>query len=101
DISAIETVYPAFSDPEGLKLYAEQGRREGFRGMMAIHPNQVAIINQAFVASEAEIAHARRIVEAFEQRPGVAALAVDGKMVDAPHLKQALRVLAELEDGRG
>jgi citrate lyase subunit beta/citryl-CoA lyase len=94
-VPAIETVYPAFRDLDGLKAYAARGRRDGFSGMMAIHPAQVEVINAAFTPSDAEIAWARRIVELFEKNPGVGALTLNGKMVDAPHLKQAKRLLAE------
>ncbi len=94
-VPAIETVYPAFRDLDGLKAYAARGRRDGFSGMMAIHPAQVEVINAAFTPSDAEIAWARRIVELFEKNPGVGVLSLDGKMVDAPHLKQAKRLLAE------
>lgn len=93
-VPAIETVYPDFRDPDGLAAYAARGRRDGFAGMMAIHPAQVPIINAAFAPSEAEIAHARSIIALFEANPGAGALSLDGKMVDAPHLKAALHVLA-------
>lgn len=62
--------------------------------MMAIHPSQVPVINAAFTPSEAEIDHARSVVALFEANPGAGALALDGKMVDAPHLKSAQRLLA-------
>jgi len=92
-IPAIETVYPNFRDLGGLAAYAARGARDGFTGMMAIHPDQVPVINQAFTPSEAEIAEARAIVDAFAANPDAGVLAVDGKMVDAPHLIQARRVL--------
>jgi len=62
--------------------------------MMAIHPAQVPVINAAFTPSAAEIAHARRVVDLFAANPGAGTLALDGKMVDAPHLKAAQRLLA-------
>jgi citrate lyase subunit beta/citryl-CoA lyase len=93
---AIETVYPAFRDLDGLAAYTARGRRDGFSGMMAIHPDQVAVINAAFTPSEAEIVAARAIVEAFAAEPEAGVLVVDGKMVDAPHLVQAKRLLARL-----
>lgn len=94
---AIETVYPDFRDLDGLAAYAARGRRDGFSGMMAIHPAQVPVINAAFTPSEAEIAHAQRVVALFDANPGAGALALDGKMVDAPHLKAARQVLAMLD----
>jgi citrate lyase subunit beta/citryl-CoA lyase len=93
-VPAIETVYPEFRDLDGLAAYAARGRRDGFTGMMAIHPAQVAVINAAFSPSEAEVAHARAVVELFAANPGAGALLLDGKMVDAPHLKAAERLLA-------
>lgn len=98
-VPAIETVYPAFRDLDGLKAYAARGRRDGFSGMMAIHPAQVEVINAAFTPNDAEIAWARRIVELFEKNSGIGALSLDGKMVDAPHLKQAKRLLADTQTG--
>lgn len=92
DVSAIETVYPAFRDFDGLRAYADLGRKEGFGGMLAIHPAQVEIINAAFTPSEAEIGHAQQVLEAFRQGAGV--ISLDGQMLDAPHLKQAQRILA-------
>jgi citrate lyase subunit beta/citryl-CoA lyase len=96
-VPAIETVYPDFRDLDGLAAYAARGRRDGFTGMMAIHPSQVAVINAAFAPSEAEIAHARAVVAIFAANPGAGALSLDGKMVDAPHLKSAQRLLTSLE----
>jgi citrate lyase subunit beta/citryl-CoA lyase len=63
--------------------------------MMAIHPAQVPVINDAFTPSEAELAYARAVVAAFEASPGIGALSLDGKMIDRPHLVQAQRLLAQ------
>ena len=93
DIPAIETVYPNIKDEEGLAEYAARGRRDGFVGMMAIHPKQCAIINAAFTPTKEEILKARKIVDAFKENPNAGALQVDGTMVDAPHLKQAKKIL--------
>ena len=94
-VPAIETVYPNFRDLEGLAAYAGRGRRDGFAGMMAIHPSQIAIINEQFTPSESELAQARKIVDAFAAVPDAGVLQLDGKMIDAPHLKQAQRILAQ------
>ncbi len=91
----IETVYPAFRDLDGLAAYAARGRRDGFLGMMAIHPDQVPVINLAFTPSEAELAHARAVVAAFEASPGTGALSLDGRMLDRPHLVQAQHLLSQ------
>ncbi|WP_018898101.1 CoA ester lyase [Rhizobium sp. 2MFCol3.1] len=99
-VSAIETVYPEFRDLEGLRSYAQRGRRDGFTGMMAIHPLQVPVINAAFTPTEAEIANARATIAAFEAEPEKGALQLDGRMIDAPHLRQARRIM-ELETLHG
>ncbi|WP_315761324.1 CoA ester lyase [Sphingomonas sp. Y38-1Y] len=93
-VAAIETVFPAIRDEAGLARYAAAGARDGFTGMMAIHPAQVAAINAAFTPSAEAIADAQRIVDAFAAAPGAGALQLDGRMVDAPHLKQAQALLA-------
>ena len=93
-VAAIETVYPAIDDLDGLAAYAARGARDGFTGMMAIHPRQVATINAAFTPDAAAIARARRIVDAFAADADRGALQLDGRMVDAPHLKQARAILA-------
>lgn len=97
-VPAIETVYPDFRDLDGLAAYAARGRRDGFTGMMAIHPAQLPVINAAFTPSAEERDHAQRIVDLFAANPGAGALQMDGKMVDAPHLKAARAVLALAAD---
>ncbi|KGB57272.1 HpcH/HpaI aldolase/citrate lyase family protein [Sphingopyxis sp. LC363] len=92
--AAIDTVFPAIKDEAGLGAYAARARRDGFTGMMAIHPSQVGPINAAFTPSTDEVARAQAIVDAFAANPGVGVLQVDGKMVDAPHLKQAHHILS-------
>jgi len=93
-VAAIDTVFPAIKDEAGLAAYAARARRDGFTGMMAIHPAQVEAINAAFTPSADEVARAQAIVDAFAAQPGVGVLQVDGKMVDAPHLKQAKHILS-------
>ena len=93
-VAPIETVYPAFRDLDGLAAFAGRARRDGFTGMMAIHPDQVAVINRAFTPSEAELSHARAVVAAFAANPEAGALSLDGRMIDRPHLVQAQRLLA-------
>ena len=95
-VAAIDTVYPAFRDHEGLVRYARAGARDGFSGMMAIHPSQVSIINEAFTPSDEVVQRARRVVQAFADRPAAGVLTLDGEMIDAPHLKLARRVLAQV-----
>jgi citrate lyase subunit beta/citryl-CoA lyase len=94
--TAIDTIHADFRDSAGLERDCRRSRRDGFLGRMAIHPDQVAIINRCYTPSEAEIAHARRIVDAFAAEPEAGALGIDGKMVDIPHLKAARKVLASI-----
>jgi citrate lyase subunit beta/citryl-CoA lyase len=91
--AAIDTVYPALRDAAGLAAYAGRAARDGFTGMLAIHPDQVPVINAAFTPTAAQRAAAQRIVAAFAAQPGAGVLEVDGRMVDAPHLQAARRLL--------
>jgi citrate lyase subunit beta/citryl-CoA lyase len=93
DIAAIDTVYTDFRNQEGLLRYASNARRDGFVGMLAIHPGQIEIINAAFMPTAAEIEHAERVVALFEANPGAGTIGMDGKMIDRPHFVQAERVL--------
>ena len=95
EVAAIDTVFTDFRDDEGLLRYAANARRDGFSGMLAIHPDQVEPINAAFSPSAEEIEHAQRIVELFEQNPGVGTVGLEGKMIDRPHLVQAQRLLRQ------
>jgi citrate lyase subunit beta / citryl-CoA lyase len=92
-VPAIETVYPNIADTDGLAGYVARGRRDGFTGMMAIHPAQVPIINVGFSPSAQEIVGAKAIVAAFAAAPGAGAIQLDGKMLDQPHLASARRIL--------
>lgn len=98
-VAPIETVQPEFRDLEALEKRARAVRAQGFRGMLAIHPAQVAPINAAFTPSAEEIAHARAVVQAFADNPGAGTVALDGNMLDRPHLALAERLLAEAEGG--
>ncbi|SFH68359.1 citrate lyase subunit beta / citryl-CoA lyase [Albimonas pacifica] len=93
-VAPIDTLHADFRDEAGLLAASEEAATEGFLGRLAIHPAQVAPINRAFAPSEASVAHARRVVEAFEANPGVGTVGLDGKMIDIPHLRQARHVLA-------
>ncbi|PWL26565.1 MAG: CoA ester lyase [Altererythrobacter sp. XM-24bin4] len=91
----IETVMPEFRDLDKLRERALMVRGQGYRGMLAIHPAQVDVINEAFTPSAEEIAHARAIVQAFADNPGAGTAGLDGQMLDRPHLALAERLLAE------
>lgn len=95
-VAAIETVYPNIADTAGLAAYVARAARDGFTGMLAIHPSQVAIINAGFTPSAEAIAHARAVIAAFAANPEQGALMLDGKMIDAPHFKQAQALLARI-----
>lgn len=98
-VPAIETVFPDLKDMAGLAAYLRRARRDGFNGMMAIHPAQVAVINAAFTPSEEEVAHAREVVAIFAANPAQGAVQLHGRMIDRPHLVQARRILASFEHG--
>jgi len=91
-VEAIDTLHANFRDMDGLKEAAQSARREGFSGMLAIHPDQVPVINAAFTPSVADVDYAYKVVAAFSDGQGVTSL--DGKMLDQPHLKQAKHILA-------
>lgn len=90
-LAALDTIHANYRDETGLAAYANRARADGFAGMLAIHPAQVAVINQAFTPTADEIAAAQRVVAAFEAGTGVVAL--DGRMLDRPHLAQARRIV--------
>jgi citrate lyase subunit beta/citryl-CoA lyase len=92
-VQPVDGVFADFRDEDGLRAEAEAAAREGFTGKLAIHPDQVAVINAAFSPSADDVAHAEAIVAAFEAEPHAGVLAVGGRMVDRPHLIQARRVL--------
>ncbi|MBU3078578.1 HpcH/HpaI aldolase/citrate lyase family protein [Sphingomonas quercus] len=92
-VTPIETIHGDFRDLAGLEKVAVAARRAGFRGMLAIHPDQVAVINRAFSPSLAELEAAERIVTAFAASPGLGTIGLDGAMLDRPHLERARAVL--------
>ena len=94
---AIETIQADFRDLETLKTRAEQVRRAGYRGMLAIHPAQVEVINAAFTPSAEEIEKAREIVALFAANPGAGTIGYEGGMLDRPHLSRAQQLLAQVE----
>jgi len=92
-VPPIDTVHVDFRDNAGLAAACRASRRRGFRGRLAIHPDQVPIIHEAYAPTAAELAHAKRIVDAFAANPDAGTLNLDGTMIDRPHLTQALRTL--------
>ncbi len=96
DVMALETLYADFRDHQGHAESCRIARRDGFVGRIAIHPDQIATINECFTPSDADIAHARRVVAAFASQPDVGTIGIDGKMYDIPHLTAAKRTLASV-----
>ena len=91
---AIETIHVNFRDPDVLRRDTELARRDGFSGRLAIHPAQVAVINEVFTPAPEQIAQAKAVVAAFAAQPGAGTVGIDGKMYDQPHLKRAQALLA-------
>lgn len=99
-VQAIDTVVTDFRNEDGVQRSAAKAKRDGFSGMLAIHPAQVEIINRAFTPTAAEVERARRIVALFEENPDAGTLGMDGKMIDRPHLLQARKII-ELAEASG
>ncbi|NUO75431.1 MAG: CoA ester lyase [Lysobacter sp.] len=93
-VFALDGAYADLQDEVGYRAEAEMARRLGFLGKTCVHPRQIALANAAFAATEAELAAARRIVEAAAQAPERGVFVVDGRMVDLPFLKRAQALLA-------
>jgi len=94
-VTAIETISADFKDLEALRKRAEGVRRDGYRGMLAIHPAQIDVINTAFTPTEQEIADAQEIVDIFAANPGVGAIGYKGGMLDRPYLSRAQQLLKQ------
>jgi citrate lyase subunit beta / citryl-CoA lyase len=99
EVPAIDTVFVDFRNEAGLKRECEEARRDGFLGKMAIHPAQVAVINDVFTPKPDAIARAQAIVDAFAAAPGAGTVGIGGVMYDRPHLARARQVLVRA--GRG
>lgn len=96
-VPAIDTPWPDPRDPEGLGREAAAAAADGFAGKLCIHPGQIAAVNAAFTPDEARIAWARRVERAFAENPQAGVFALEGKMIDRPHLKLARRILAAIK----
>ncbi len=94
DVAAIDTIYIDLRDQPGLAREAADAARDGFTGKLAIHPDQVSVINDAFTPTPAEIAKSSEIVQAFAESDSAGVLAMDGEMLDRSHLKRAKGVLS-------
>lgn len=96
-VPAIDTVYVDFRNDAGLRRECEEARRDGFAAKMAIHPAQVAVINDVFTPTPDAIVHAQSIVAAFEAQPGAGVVGIGGKMYDRPHLVRAKVLLGKIK----
>lgn len=92
-VAAIDAVYTDFRDLDGLEAEARMAVRDGFAAKAAIHPAQVPVINAAFTPDAAQLDWARAVIAAFAAQPGAGVVALDGRMLDRPHLRQAQRLL--------
>jgi citrate lyase subunit beta / citryl-CoA lyase len=92
-VAPIDTIFTDFRDESGLAAECAAARRSGFTAKMAIHPAQIAVINTAFTADDEERAWARKVVAVFAANPNTGTVALDGRMVDRPHLTLARRLL--------
>lgn len=94
EVAPLDTLYADFRDAEGLEADCRRSRRDGFTGRIAIHPDQVAVINRCYAPSAEDVAEAQLIVDAFAAAPDAGTLGINGKMYDIPHLKAAQKTLA-------
>jgi citrate lyase subunit beta/citryl-CoA lyase len=96
-VQAIDTVYIDFRNEAGLRRECEEARRDGFTGKMAIHPAQVAVVNEVFTPTPEAIAHAQAVIAAFAADPGAGTIGIGGRMYDRPHLERAKQLLARVK----
>jgi citrate lyase subunit beta/citryl-CoA lyase len=91
----IDAVHIRVKDTEGLLLSTQMAKRMGFQGKLVVHPDQIAIVNKAFLPTSEEIEQAGRIVLAFEEanRSGLAAIQLDGRMIDIPVVERAKKII--------
>ena len=100
NVPAIDTVFTDLGDTQGLRRSALAAQRDGFAGKLAIHPDQVPVLNQAFQPTAEAVTAAQAVVAAFAEAASAGVVAHAGKMLDRPHLTRARRVLALAEGCR-
>lgn len=93
-VAAIDTVFPNFRDMPAFEKECHAAVRDGFTAKMAIHPDQVPVINRIFTPSAESVAISKAIVEAFAEAGNPGVVGIGGKMYDRPHLRLAERILA-------
>jgi citrate lyase subunit beta/citryl-CoA lyase len=97
EVDAIDTVTTDFKNFDALRAECVRSYATGFSGKLAIHPDQVSVINSVFLPSPAELDHARHVIAAFEAASGSGAVSLNGTMVDIAHLHAARRLLGGRE----
>ena len=95
-VDLIDVPFLDLEDMDGLREEAERSAALGFTGKGAIHPKQIATLNEAFSPSEAEIDYARRVIQAFEEGDSGLVL-IDNKLIEKPVLRSMYRILAVAE----
>jgi len=95
-VDAYDTVYLDYRNAAGLREESVAARRSGFAGKLAIHPDQIATINEAFSPTTEEVAWASRVVSAFDSNPDAGAIGIEGQMIDRPHYVLAQRILSRV-----
>ncbi len=93
-VPALDTPWPDPRDPDGLRREAEAAAADGFAGKILIHPAQIEVANAAFTPSSEQVRWAERVRDGFAANPEAGVFALDGKMIDRPHYKLAMRILA-------
>jgi citrate lyase subunit beta/citryl-CoA lyase len=101
-VLALDTPYFKLRDPDGLRTNALRAKSLGFKGKFAIHPDQIAALNETFSPSEQEVAHARRVIAAYDEaeRAGRGSTSLDGWVIDVPVVKRARALLALADRAR-
>ena len=92
-VDAVDVPYLDLEDLEGMKIQARQARDLGFSGKGAIHPKQIADLNEVFTPSAEEVARARKVVTAFEEA-NTGLVVVDGKLIEKPVVREMQRILS-------
>lgn len=92
-VIALDTPWPDPRDPDGLRREAAAAAADGFAGKVLIHPAQIEPVHDAFTPAPERLRWARAVRDGFAARPDAGTFALDGKMIDRPHLKLALRIL--------
>lgn len=100
-VVAVDTICAVLDDLSVVEREAAEARRDGFGAKAVIHPKHVAAVNAAFTPTEAELAWARKVLDAFAADPGAGVVRIDGQMIDKPHERAARKIMDAAAPGRG